>query len=451
MAAPTSRNRSLFSALLLALAVAVAGLLNHPAHAMKIQEITTPAGIRAWLVEERAVPLMAMRFAFDGGSAQNPAGKEGLANFITGMMDEGAAELDARAFQQRMEELAMRMSFEDGRDQIYGSFETLTQNRTEAIALLKRAINSPRFDTDAIERVRAQLLSALAAAARDPNRIASTRWAASVFPSHPYGRPSDGTPESVRAIAQADLKTYHARTFARDTLRVVVVGDIAAKDLVPLLDDVFGALPQKAELSPVPTAAPKAADKLQVVEFDVPQSVAVFGGPGLSFDDKDFMAAQVLNNILGGGGFSSRLMQEVREKRGLAYGTGTGLTALRRAAYFSGSVATKNDAVAQSLEVIRSEIRKIAKEGPTDLELKHSKDYLTGSFALRFDTNAKIANQLLFYFVEGFGLDYVERRNKEVEAVTIEDVRRVAKRLFDNDDFFVTVVGKPEGLARKGG
>jgi zinc protease len=430
-----------------ALALFTPLFITGPAHAMKIQDITTPLGIRAWLVEERTVPLIAMRFAFEGGNAQDPQGREGVANFITGMMDEGAGSLDAQAFQKRVEEIAMRMSFEDGRDRIYGDFQTLTQNRAEAVGLLKLAINTPRFDAVAMDRVRAQILSGIAADARNPDKIASERWTASVFPNHPYGRPGHGTAASVQAIGQDDLRAFHRRTFARDTLKVVVVGDISAAELAPILDDVFGGLPARAELAPVATVVPKAAQKLQVIDLAVPQSVAVFGGPAIDRKDKDYMTATVLNHILGGGGFSSRLMEEVREKRGLAYSVYSYLQALQRASIFAGGVATKNEEMARSLEVIRGEFRRIASEGPTDRELENAKSNLIGSFALRFDTNAKIANNLLFYFTEDFGIDYVDRRNKEVAAVSIDDVRRVAKRLFDNDDFFVTVVGRPVGLA----
>ncbi|HWV83721.1 MAG TPA: pitrilysin family protein [Hyphomicrobiaceae bacterium] len=434
------------SAMLLCLAAPV---LTAKAHAMKIQQIKSPGGIDAWLVQEHAVPLIALRFVFEGGSSQNPAGKEGLANFLSAMMDEGAGDLDSHKFQERMEELAFRMSFEDARDGFYGSFETLTANRDPSIEMLRLAVNQPRFDSDAVERVRKQLLSGLAFAAKNPNRVAGKAWSAQAFHGHPYGLPSDGTPETIARMTRDDLEGFRKRNFARDNLKVVAVGDINAEQLGALLDRVFGDLPAKAELTPVPRTTPEAKERVQVIPMDVPQSVVQFGAPGIPREDDDFMAAFVLNQILGGGGFASRLTEEVREKRGLAYSVYSYLQPYRRTAIFAGGVATKNEEVGRSLDVIRSELRRMAEEGPTPEELQNAKDYLTGSFALRFDTNAKIANQLLGFLFEGYGIDYIDKRNGLVNAVTLDDVKRVAARLLKADELIVTVVGKPQGLARQ--
>jgi zinc protease len=346
-----------------------------------------------------------------------------------------------------MEELAFRMGFEDSRDGFYGSFETLTANRDPSIDMLRLALNQPRFDADAVERVRKQLLSGLAFAAKNPNRVAGKAWSALAFPGHPYGLPADGTPQSIAGITREDLDGFRTRNFARDNLKVVAVGDISAEQLGELLDSVFGDLPGKAELAVVPQTMPEAKERVQVIHMDVPQSVVQFGAPGIAREDDDFMPAFVLNQILGGGGFASRLTEEVREKRGLAYSVYSYLQPYRRAAIFAGGVATKNEEVGRSLDVIRDELRRMAKDGPTPEELKNAKDYLTGSFALRFDTNAKIANQLLGFLFESYGIDYIDKRNAQVNAVTLADVKRVAARLLKADELIVTVVGKPQGLA----
>ncbi|HWE21171.1 MAG TPA: pitrilysin family protein [Hyphomicrobiaceae bacterium] len=442
---------SWIGAALCTLMLATLSLFPNEAHAMKVQEVKSPGGINAWLVEAHGVPLIAMRFAFDGGgSVQDPHGKEGLANFLSSILDEGAGDLTSKQFQERMEDLAMRMSFDDGRDAFYGSFETLTENRDAAVKLLALAVNKPRFDAEAIERMRKQHLAGLAYAARDPTRVASEQWMALFFADHPYGRPANGTPKSVAAIARADLAGFHGRVFAKDALRVVVVGDIDAKALGAMLDEVFGALPAKATLSPVAKAEAKAVEKLKVFDMNVPQSVARFGLPAMPRTDKDFMPAFVLNTILGGSAGNSRLYKEVREKRGLAYGVDTSIIPMRHASMFFGGVATKNEEVGRSLDVIRDELKRIVTEGPTEQELADTKAYLTGSFALRFDTSANIANQLLWMLMEGMGHGYVETRNAQVEAVTLDDVRRVAKRLFENQDLLVTVVGRPKGLGSGG-
>ena len=412
---------------------------------MNIQTIKSPGGITAWLVEEHSVPLIALRFGFDGGNSQDPVGKDGVANFITAMMDEGAGDLKSAEYQERMEDIAMRMSYDDAKDALYGSFETLTVNRDKAIELLKLSVQKPRFDDEAVERIRQQLLANLAYADKDPDKVAGREWFATAFAGHPYARPSNGTVNTVAKITRDDLAAFHKRTFAKSNLKVVVVGDIDAAALGKMLDDVFGGLPETAELTPVAKTMPVSAQQ-KIVEMNVPQSVAVFGLGAMARKDPDFMAAFVVNHILGGGGFSAKLMEEVREKRGLAYSVYSYLQPFQHTSILTGSVATKNESMAESLAIIRAELKKMADNGPAPDDLTAAKDYLTGSYALRFDTNSKIASQLLGLQMEGFSTDYVDQRNKIIEAITMDDVKRVAKRLLKADEMIVTVVGKPVGL-----
>lgn len=438
--------------LFLALAVAFV----HPAHAMKIQEVKSKGGIEAWLVEEHSVPLIAMRFAFRGGSSQDPEGKGGLANFMSAMLDEGAGDLSASQFQERQEELAMRMSYSDSRDAFFGTFETLTENRAESVKLLRLALTKPRFDADAVERIKKQLLANLVYAARSPEKVASKNWYASAFPKHPYGRPSEGTKETISGITGSDLEAFRKRNFARSNLKVSVVGDIDAETLGGMLDEIFGDLPDKADLADVAQTAPVAGGLEQVTEMAVPQSVAVFGLPSVKRKHPDFMTAFVLNHILGGGGFASQLMEEVREKRGLAYSVYSYLLPEDHASTLVGSVATKNESIAESLTVIRDVLKHIASNGPTQEELDNAKKYLVGSYALRFDTSSKIASQLLGLQLEDFGPDYIEKRNGLIEAVTLADIKRVAAAQLDPSQLIVTIVGQPanmkaDGKAQAGG
>lgn len=414
------------------------------AHAMEVKKLKTPAGIDAWLVEDHSVPLVSLRFGFEGGSAQDPEGKEGLANFLTSMLDEGAGDLKSNKFQERLEDLAIRLSFSETKDGFYGNFKTLTKNLDPAADLLRLAINEPRFDSDAVERMRKQILAGLAFAARNPERVAAKTWYKVAFEGHLYARSSDGTETSIKSITSADLADYRNRVFARNNLKVAVVGDIDEAQLVKLLDHIFGNLPETANLKEVPLVAPVTGGKREVVEMNVPQSVAVFGLGAMARKDADFIPAFVLNHIIGGGGFASRLMEEVREKRGLAYSVYSYILPYRHTSVYSGSVATRNDAIDQSLDVIRAELSSIAENGPTEEEFKNAKSYLIGSYALRFDTGGKIANQLLGLMEEGFEPDYITNRNKMIADVTMEDVRRAAKRLLDLDNLIVTIVGKPE-------
>ena len=421
----------------------IAALAAAPAGAMNITHVTSPGGIEAWLVESHANPLIAIRFAFRGGAAQDPKGKDGLAYFVSGMMDEGAGELDSIAFQERLQSLAMRIDFDASRDVMLGNVQMLTANQDEAFDLLRLALTSPRFDLAAVERVQAQIIAGLKFDEHDPESVASLAWDRIAFQDHPYGRPIKGTMASIAAIAPADLKDYVRQVFARDQLVITVVGDIDAETLGRTLDHVFGALPQHASLAPIADATPPLGPMREIIEMDVPQSVAQFGHRAFSRKDEDFMGTYILNYIIGGGGFSSRLMEEVREKRGLAYSVHSNLFPYQHGAVFVGNVATQNEAVGQSLQVIESELKRLAEEGPSAEELADAKSYLTGAYALRFESSSSIANQLLWIQIEDLGIDYVDKRNALIEKVSLDDIKRVTKRLIEADRLITTIVGKP--------
>jgi zinc protease len=432
-----------------AAALLAATLLSQaPAHATTIERVISPGGIEAWLVREPSVPLIAMDFAFKGGADQDPATKPGVGAMTTGLLDEGAGDLDAKAFHQRLEEHAVELRISAGRNHVRGSVRMLKERQEQGFDLLRLALTAPRFDADAIERVRAQMLAGLRRATTSPNDIASRLWWKTAFPDHPYGRPTSGSLESVPLILADDLKTYARQVLARDTLKVAVVGDIDAVTLGKTLDRVFGELPAKAQLNPVSPVTMQAVGRRIVVDLDVPQAVLTLGSIGLARKDPDFIAAFAVNHILGGGSFSSRLYDEVREKRGLAYGVYSYLLPLDHTALIMAGTATRSDRVDETLTIIEAEIRRIANEGPTAAELAKTKAYLKGSYALRFDTSSKIAGQLLQIQLDELGIDYINKRNGLIDAVTLADARRVAKRLFDGA-FFVTVVGRPKGLVSK--
>ena len=428
-------------ALLLALVAWVAPALA----AAKIERVVSPGGIEAWLVRDATVPLVAVEFAFKGGSSQDPADKPGVANMITALLDEGAGELDAAAFQERMEQSALELRFSDDRDHFRGSLRTLSERRDEAFELLRLALMAPRFDADAVERIRVQILAELRRSATNPNDIASKAWWAAAFPGHPYGRPDKGTLESVAQIKPDDLRTYTRNVFAREHLKVAVVGDIDAAAVGAMLDHVFGGLPAQAQLAAVPYALPTGLGHRTVIELDVPQAVVSLGGIGLPRKHPDFITAYVVNHILGGGSFTARLYQEVREKRGLAYGVSTHLYPLERSALLSGWTAVRADRTGEAVDLIEAEFRGMAENGPTEEELAKAKDYLKGSYALRFDTSTKIAAQLVQIQVDDLGIDYIERRNRLIDGVTLDDARRVAKSLLSTG-LLVVVVGKPKGM-----
>lgn len=417
-----------------------------PARAeIDIQTVTSPGGIEAWLVEEHSLPFVAVEFAFLGGTSLDVEGKRGAINLMAALLEEGSGDLDAREFARATEALATRFGFGAGAQELSISARFLTENFDASVALLRDAVQKPRFDAADIERVRAQVLSGLAFDAKDPDKIASKTFAAMAYGDHPYGTDDAGTPQSVAALTRDDLLEAHRNVLVRDRVLVGAVGDITPEQLGALMDAVLGDLPQNGRPMP-PKVTPQIEGGMTVVEFDTPQSVALFGQRGIAVDDDDYFAAVLLNHVLGGGSFESRLMQEVREKRGLTYGVYSYLHSRNLADAFMGSVSSANDRVAEAVSVIQNEWRRAAEEGVTAKELQNAKTYLTGAYPLRFDGNSTIAGILVGMQTIGLEPDYVNTRNDRVERVTLEDVQRVAAELMDPEGLHFVVVGKPEGL-----
>jgi zinc protease len=433
-----------------AISVAVLAFLAAvPASAMTIEKIVSPSGIQAWLVRESATPLVALNYAFHGGSTQDDADKAGTAHLAADLLDEGAGDLDSKTYHERLENHAIELGFQVARDYFHGSLRTLNEHRDEAFDLLRLALTAPRFDPEAVERVRQQILSSLQRDTTNPNELASRRWWATAFPDHPYGRESRGTLDSVPRIVTADLRDYVRRAFARNELYISIVGDIDAQTAGRLIDRAFAGLPAHNDLKPVAGASPRGLGRRIVINLDVPQAVVNFGGPGLARNDPDFMAGYIVNHILGGGSSSSRLYREVREKRGLAYGVSDSLVWFRRAAVLLGSTATRADRAGEALNLVESETKRMAESGPTPEELADAKSFLKGVYALSLDSSGKIAAQLTQIQIDNLGIDYIQRRGGLIDAVTIEDAKRVAKRLYGGD-MLVTVAGRPKGLTSSG-
>ncbi|HEY8380732.1 MAG TPA: pitrilysin family protein [Microvirga sp.] len=409
----------------------------------KVKSLVSPGGVEAWHVESDVVPLIAVAFNFEGGSAQDPADKPGVAQMLTRLLDEGAGPYNSDAFQERLAGRAIELSFTASNDMLGGSLKTLVKHADEAFELLRLALAEPRFDHDAIERVRAQTIAGLRYQQNDPGVMATRRFFEEGFAGHPYGRPTSGTIESVEAITRDDIVALHRAIIARGRVKVAVVGAIDAGRLSGLLDRVFGALPEAGPLRAVEATTLQKRGTQVVVDLDVPQSVIRFGASGVSLRDPDFIPAYVLNHMLGGGAFTSRLFQEVREKRGLAYSVGTSLVSYRAAAMTWGYTATKNERVAEAIGVIQEEMARLKTDGPTDEELKKAKGYLTGSYALGFDTSTKIAHTLAQLSFEGLGIDYIARRNGLVSAVTQADIRRAAERTLGDGQMLVVIAGRP--------
>ncbi|WP_041798391.1 M16 family metallopeptidase [Rhodopseudomonas palustris] len=443
MAVPSLKRLVLAGAIALAAALpATPGFA-----AAKIQNLVTPGGIQAWFVQDATVPLISMEYSFGGGASQDPADKPGVGHMVANLLDEGSGDMDSATFHERLDRRAIELSFAVTRDTFRGSLRMLTENRDEAFGLLRSSLTAPRFEAKDVERIRAQLISTLRRQSLDPNTMATRKFLEVAFGDHPYGRPSTGTLESLPKVTIDDMKAYTGRVLAKDTLKIAVVGDVDAATLAKLLDDTFGNLPAKAQLTPVADIVATKPPQRSFVPLDVPQTVVMFGGPGLKRHDPDFMAGYVVNHILGGGSLSSRLYREVREKRGLAYSIYVSMLWMQHSALFTGATGTRADRATQSIEAIDTEIKRIADEGPTQQELDEAKSYLNGSQMLSLDTSAKLAQALLQYQNDGLPIDYIDKRSDVINAVTLDDARRAAKRLWSGGLLTVVVGRTPQAAA----
>jgi zinc protease len=426
--------------------LALAVIVALPARAaVEIQDVTSPGGIGAWLVEDHEIPFVALEIRFKGGASLDAPGKRGATNLMTALLEEGAADMESRAFARARDALAASFRFDVGRDALSVSAKMLTENRDQAVELLRQALLEPRFDQEAIERVRGQVISNIQSDAKDPDAIASETFFRLAFGDAPYGSSIDGTEESVQALTRDDLLDAYRGVIARDRLYVAAVGDITAEELGALMDRLFDGLPAQGAPMPGP-AEYRLGGGTTLVPFDTPQAVALFGQEGMDRDDPDFFAAYVMNEILGGSGFGARLMEEVRVKRGLTYGVYSYLYPMDHAALMMGRVASANARVAEAISVIRDEWARMEEAGVTEEELDKAKTYLTGAYPLRFDGNGPIARILVGMQMEGLTPDYIVTRNDKINAVSVEDIRRVAKDLLQPERLHFVVVGRPEGL-----
>lgn len=412
---------------------------------VKIQAVTSPGGIKAWLVEEHGIPFTALNLRFRGGTSLDPAGKRGAVMLMASLLEEGAGKLDSQGFANARDDLAAHFKFDADADGVSVSTKILSENLDPSVDLLHLALTEPLFDQGSIDRVRGQILSILQSNATSPQTIAGESFDKIVYGDHPYGSPELGDETSVKGLTRDDVLAAKAASMTRDRMFVSAVGDITPAQLGKLLDRLLGDLPKTG-------AALPAAAKLtltggtKVVDFETPQSVVVFGQKGLKLTDPDYYAAMILNQIIGGSGFTARLMDEVREKRGLTYGISTNLVTMDLAESWQGNFASGNEKVAEAIKVVHSVWADAAKAGVTQKELDDAKTYITGSYPLRFDGNDKIAGILVGMQMQGLPIDYVATRNALIDAVTLEQVNKVARDRLTPDALTFVVVGKPQGV-----
>lgn len=434
---------TLFASLLLALP-------SRPAFALGVIALPAPKGEEVWYVSDHTLPIIAMTVALPAGSAYDPANKPGLANFAAQLIDEGAGDLRSDAFQTALGNRAIRLTINTERDFVIVTLVTLSGNARDAFQLLGQALSRPRFDADAIARVRAQIEADIADQEDDPEAVAEKGFYQTFFGDHPYGHPISGTAASLSAINAGDLRRFAAAHWVSRGLKVAISGDVDRNSLVPLLKSAFSNLSARGPRAlPAPSRSGKTG--VTLIAMDVPQPNAVFGLPGMLRSDAQYIPGFVANYILGGGGFASRLTTEVREKRGLTYDVDTSLESFRKAGFVLGQVATKRGSMKDTVAVIRDVLKDFAQNGPTDKELADAKTYLTGSYPLAFSSNLGTVDQLSTFQRLGLDVGYVENRNALINAVTLDQVKQAAKRLFDPSRLTVVVAGSYGNVQPAGG
>lgn len=410
-----------------------------------VQKVVSDSGIEAWLIEEKSTPVIAVSVMFKGGKASDPERLTGLSVLAMSLMDEGSGRYSAEEFSEILSEKAIGLSFSAGSDALYAGLETLRKNKEDAFDLFRLALTSPRFDRKAIRRMKEQMYAGIKARKGNPDAVAAERWAKLVYKDHPYAHMIP-TRQSIRAITRANLRRLIKDRIAKDNMIIGVAGNISAEELKPLLDRTFAKLPKKSRVKEVPSFTPELSDRIDVLSMDVPQSAVIFGHKGIARNDPDFYAAMLLNYSFGGGSFAARLFNEVREKKGLAYSIGTGLTVNKAAPMISGSVGSDNAKLADAIKIIQQEWVKMAREGPTEQELNDAKTYVTGSFPLAFSSSAGMASFLAGMQYYDLGIDYLKNYNNLINGVTLEQAKETAARLFLPDSLFFVVVGKPANL-----
>jgi zinc protease len=415
-----------------------------PARAADVRNIDLGPQAQVWFAEDHTVPVVAFTISLPGGSAHDPAGKPGLAYITAMMLDEGAGEMNSAAFQRALEARAIRLSARADRDYTVISVTALPEHAAEAMRLLQLALTRPRFDNDALTRVRASIIQSLEQDAVEPAQVASRAFMRGFFNGHPYGHAVNGDIASLKSITAADLRAFAKTHWVKNGIKIAASGDITQAAVTKLLGTTFAPLPATA-VRPVRNVGRLGQPGVHVTPLPVPQPAIVFGLPGIMRSDPDFIPGYVANYILGGGGFQARLMEELRTKRGLTYGVSTSVTPYLKASVMVGQVGTRASAVNQTIQVVRQTMADFAKTGPTQAELDDAKTYLTGSFPMAFASNTGIAAQLGTFQRQNLDIGYLTRRNSLIEAVTLEDVRRVGRRLFDPARLTVMVAGSPAG------
>jgi len=413
---------------------------------LDIQSVISKNGIKAWLVEDHSVPVISISFAIKGGMAFDPEDKPGVARLVSILLDEGAGNIDSLNFQKKLNDKAISLGFTAGRDYFWGELQTLTKNKDTAFSLLNLAITKPRFDENAIQRMKAANITSIQQSMGKPSWLSARTFNGVLFDGHAYAEPGHGHLKSMQEITKQDLHDFTNKQFTRDGLIVAVAGDITAEELSQRMDIIFSNLPDKENTYFQAPAELKNVGKTILLPLDIPQSFISLGHSFISRNDPDWHAARMMNYILGGGGFESRLMDEIREKRGLTYGVYSSLINMEQANLIQVQMSTVNDKTKEALDLIHQEWQRMKDSGPTEQEVKDAKAYLTGALLLQLTSTGAIANTLNALQRNGRDINYINELNDKTNALTIEQVQKAAQRLLKPDELTTILIGKPTDI-----
>lgn len=437
----------------LLLSVAVLAVLTAPVYAkpyLDIQEIKTESGVKAWIVTDRSIPLWSLQFSLKGGSQHDPIGKEGLVSLLSSTLDEGAGKRDAENVQNTLDSHGIRMGFSASRDRFVGSLKTTVTYQDTAIELFRDALNDPHFDKDAVERMKQAILSNQRFQKMDPAWVAQKTLFEELFPGRPYGRLVEGTEESVKSLTADDLKAVKKEMFCKEDLLISIVGSIEKFRARKIVDDVFGDWPSCEDRSDVVETEPENLGKrIDVPWIGAAQSVVIMAQKGLARQNKDWWAARVLDFALGGGEFSSRLMDEVRVKRGMTYGVSSSLMPYDLSPLWFVESSIDPVKTEEAIVLIKKIWGDVAKDGLTDAEIAEAKSYLIGSLPLALTSTDQIAAIVLQLQEDKLPMETLDKRAEEINAVTKDDIKRVAAKYLNEAELTTIVVGPPKEEEKK--
>ncbi len=411
--------------------------------ALEFDQLKTKSGISFWFVKDSSIPIVSVSFSFRGGSYLENEKKQGLSNLMTSLLDEGTRNLSASEFKEVMKLNGMKLNISSQKDKIEGSFQVITSQVSEGFKLFYEALNHPRFDDSEIEKVRKQIISSIKIDQSNIPTIASNLFNKNFFGDHSFSRNIKGTIESIKKINRNDLIDFRKKAFQKSNLVIGVSGNIDKNEIKKLIDLVFSEMNDSFKISKLEKfLSLSQGDK--IFKITTPQTSVLFGHPGFERNNDNFFALRVANYILGGGGFQSRLYNNIREKKGLVYSIYSYLLPYESDGVLIGGFQTRNESVYKTVNTVKNEWDRMRKIGISKEEFQNAKDYFNGSFTRNFTSTLSIARLLQVVQYYKLGEDYFNRREEIINNLELDKVNKVIFETFDSSKLFFMIVGEPE-------